>query len=58
MYETLSLEGFITQNIDNLVKGGEQIKTALRAFFMIKKKSIEDYRSNIKRCNLDQEVTQ
>ena len=58
MYETLSLEEFITQNKDKLVKGGEHIKTALRAFFMIKKKNMEVYRSNIKRYNIDQKLTQ
>ena len=58
MYETLSSEEFITQNKDKLVKGGEHIKTALRAFFMIKKKNMEVYRSNIKRYNIEQKLTQ
>ena len=58
MYETLSLEEFIIQNKDKLVKGGEHIKTALRTFFMIKKKNMEVYKSNIKIYNIDQKVTQ
>ena len=48
MYQTITLEGFIKENKEELVKGAQNIIKAKKLFYEIKNKNIKNYRERMK----------